>query len=189
MFSWPAAIVSFTLICKDLHTYHRYIHTLSNNVCTELNTEWHSVAFNVLLSQQISSQSAFLQSVSCSKTLEGMHMAMYFMDLIEINLAEVSTHTCIMGTSTEYVCPIVCVVSNHLCFLTLCSQHGISDYLQIVRSRYQPPPTSPKFDLPALQQDILEAYVAGKPTMMNPSSIRTIFKFKEKCPTTRRPTE
>ena len=86
------------------------------------------------------------------------------------------------------------VWSNKKAFSNLSNrQHGISDYLQLVRSRYQPPSLmegkGPSFDLPALQKDILVAHLAGRSIIMNPSTIRTVFKFKEKRRPLHNPTE
>lgn len=81
-----------------------------------------------------------------------------------------------------------------------CSHHGISDFLQLVRSRYQPSsedvamklhmsisPTllqtvkAPEYQLSLLQEDIVAYFLAGKPLICTePSSpLRTLFKFRQ----------
>lgn len=81
-----------------------------------------------------------------------------------------------------------------------CSHHGISDFLQLVRSRYQPSSNnvsmepqqhlSPsllqtvkvaEFQLSLLQEDIVSCFLAGKPLIcIEPSSVlRMPFKFRQ----------
>lgn len=73
------------------------------------------------------------------------------------------------------------------------SGHGISDLLQLIRSRYQSPielpqhssiPSgletvkSPKFLLSLLLEDIVSSFFAGKPVIYTePSFLRMPFKF------------
>ena len=82
------------------------------------------------------------------------------------------------------------------------SLHGINDFLQLVRSRYQPLPRdtptqpqrymsisqtmlqttkAPEFQLYLLQEDIVACFLAGKPLIrIEPSSLlRTLFKFRQ----------
>ena len=71
--------------------------------------------------------------------------------------------------------------------LSSCSVHGISDFLQFIRSRYQPSSDAPMelqtvqvpFQLSLLQEDIVAYFLAGKPLIyIEPSSpLRIPFKF------------
>ena len=71
--------------------------------------------------------------------------------------------------------------------LSPCSVHGISDFLQLIRSRYQPSSDAPMelqtvkapFQLSLLQEDIVAYFLAGKPLIYTePSSpLRIPFKF------------
>ena len=86
--------------------------------------------------------------------------------------------------------------------LSPCSLHNINDFLQLVRSRYQPSsdnaPTTPQrhmsispgllettkapeFQFSLLQEDIVACFLAGKPLIrIEPSSVlRTLFKFRQ----------
>ncbi len=69
--------------------------------------------------------------------------------------------------------------------LTLSSVHGVSSFLQIIRSRYESPKSSvkttdkPGFQLKHLEEDLVRQFIAGKPLIESPSSIRTLFKFKQ----------
>lgn len=80
------------------------------------------------------------------------------------------------------------------------SLHGISSFLQIIRSRYEPPKfkstdsitqgpnmsftplqtkNEPEFKLKHLEEDLVRLFSAGKPLIETPSSIRCLFKFKQ----------
>ena len=72
--------------------------------------------------------------------------------------------------------------------LSSCSVHGINDFLQLIRSRYQPSSDAPmelqtvqvpEFQLSLLQEDIVAYFLAGKPLIcIEPSSpLRIPFKF------------
>ena len=68
-----------------------------------------------------------------------------------------------------------------------CSVHGISDFLQLIRSRYQPSSDAPmelqvpEFQLSLLQEDIVAYFLAGKPLICI-EPLRIPFKFHQ--PTT-----
>ena len=71
----------------------------------------------------------------------------------------------------------------------------MSNLLQVIRSRSQSPALfsdnvsqgrrlsswtpKPNFQLHQLEEDILRIYVAGKPLIDSPLSIRIVFKFKQ----------
>ncbi len=64
----------------------------------------------------------------------------------------------------------------------------MSDFLQIIRSRYEkssdkitqgPSKDEPEFKLKHLEEDLVRLFNAGKPLIESPSSIRTLFKFKQ----------
>ena len=80
--------------------------------------------------------------------------------------------------------------------------HGVSNFLQLVRSRYQPtipeerpallPPSSslawasircrqkvPVFQLGQLEEDMVTSFITGKPLIKSPLLLRIIFKFKK----------
>ena len=80
--------------------------------------------------------------------------------------------------------------------------HGVSSFLQLVRSRYQPtipgerpavlPPSSsfvwasirPRpevsvFQLGQLEEDMVTAFITGKPLIKSPLLLRTLFRFKK----------
>ncbi len=75
------------------------------------------------------------------------------------------------------------------------SLHGVSSFLQIIRSRYEPPKfkssdkitprvsfspkDEPEFKLKHLEEDLVRLFNAGKSLIESPSSIRTLFKFKQ----------
>ena len=71
--------------------------------------------------------------------------------------------------------------------LSLCSVCGINDFLQLIRSRYQPTSDAsmevqvPEFSLSLLQEDIVAYFLAGKPLIyIEPSSpLRIPFKFHQ----------
>ena len=67
------------------------------------------------------------------------------------------------------------------------SLHGISDFLQLVRSRYTTSSTvkAPELQLSLLQEDIVSCFVAGKPLIcIEPSSpLHIPFKFRQSPPT------
>ena len=76
--------------------------------------------------------------------------------------------------------------------ITPCSLHGISDFLQLVRSRYHLPsidsPMEPQdhripglLQLTLLQEDIVSYFLAGKPLICTESSspLRIPFKFRQ----------
>ena len=73
--------------------------------------------------------------------------------------------------------------------LSPCSVHGISDFLQLIRSRYQPSNHAPMelqtvktpFQLSLLQEDIVVYFLAGKPLIHIESSspLRIPFKFHQ----------
>ena len=68
--------------------------------------------------------------------------------------------------------------------LSPCSVHGISDFLQLIRSRYQPSSDAPMelqtvkapFQLSLLQEDIVAYFLVGKPLIYT-EPLRIPFKF------------
>ena len=87
------------------------------------------------------------------------------------------------------------------------SHHGLSDFLQLVRSRQvveSPlntsikhmslsgegifPRTSLSFSLKYLQEDIVSIYLSGRPIIKDVSSVRSVFKFRQE-ETNTQPTE
>ena len=77
--------------------------------------------------------------------------------------------------------------SHTVTVLSLCSVCGINDFLQLIRSRYQPTSDAsmevqvPEFSLSLLQEDIVAYFLAGKPLIyIEPSSpLRIPFKFHQ----------
>ena len=71
--------------------------------------------------------------------------------------------------------------------LSSCSVHGINDFLQLIRSRYQPSSGAPmelqtvqvpEFQLSLLQEDIVASFLAGK-SLIYIESLRISFKFHQ----------
>ena len=76
--------------------------------------------------------------------------------------------------------------------LSPCSVHGINDFLQLVRSRYQPyfandvpleleTAQPPEFEFSLLQEDIVAYFLAGKPLICiePPTLLRIPFQFRQ----------
>ena len=73
--------------------------------------------------------------------------------------------------------------------LSPCSVHGISDFLQLIRSRYQPSndasmelqTVKTRFQLSLLQEDIVAYFLAGEPLILIESSspLHIPFKFHQ----------
>lgn len=83
-------------------------------------------------------------------------------------------------------------------FTSLCSIHGVDDFLQLVRCRYKPSSSDasiepqqyasissqlletvkpPQFQLNLLKKDIVACFFAGKPLICNEPPLRMLFKF------------
>lgn len=69
--------------------------------------------------------------------------------------------------------------------MSSCSLHGVSDFLQLVRSRYKlsfasdtlMEPHAPSFYFNLLQEDFVTCFFAGKPLICT-DLLRTPFKFR-----------
>ena len=102
--------------------------------------------------------------------------------------------------------PTVLHYSLLLFLLFVFSQHGVSNFLQLLRSFYRPslnrdknmPANSilvsctykssaifqsshelPVYDIKQLEENIVDKFVAGKPTITSCNSLRTVFNFKK----------
>jgi len=100
-------------------------------------------------------------------------------------------------------------ISPHFALWLPCRLHGINQLLLLVRSRYKGTPlpqqprspatprqkptmsfhpaslhssSSPMFSLSELQEDVVTTFLAGKPQILDPSSLRTPFKFRLTAP-------
>ena len=108
-----------------------------------------------------------------------------------------------MSDPSIHVMPCTCIVD--IAYIRIDpspfpSLHGVSNFLQIIRSRYEPPKfkssdkitqgpsmsfapiqtkDEPEFQLKHLEEDLVRLFNAGKPLIESPSSIRTLFKFKQ----------
>lgn len=70
-----------------------------------------------------------------------------------------------------------------------CRLHGITSFLQLIRSRYQPISSSAlvslswnsvhPFHLEQLEEDLIVTFITGKSLIESPSLLRTVFKFKK----------
>ena len=80
-------------------------------------------------------------------------------------------------------------IHNTTIFCLTFSSESISEYMQLLRSRYLEPhersQQSSMFDLQKLQEDIIKVYLVGKPLIKDPAEhLRVCFKFKVLRPDT-----
>lgn len=57
--------------------------------------------------------------------------------------------------------------------------HGINNFLELMRSRYQPTSQEMPFHLEQLEEDLVVTFIVGKPHIESPLLLRTVFKFKK----------
>lgn len=84
--------------------------------------------------------------------------------------------------SEKRIAPLHVQIHNYTVAFTF-SSGNISEYLQLLRSRYLEPheriQKSCMYDLQKLQEDIIKVYLVGKPLIKDPSKyLRVCFKFR-----------